>query len=234
MVVAWITAADLSDPGDPNAPAAAEAASWALYMLSGQKYPGVSEVTEWYGFRNSSCFSCAYAEAYVTDTGHLFQPHGHRYFDSPAAGLRLRGRPIVSISAIETANGVLPSADYKVANRSVVHRTNGACWDFNTGVTVTYRYGQYPPTMGRNAAIKLGDEFLLALNDDDDCALPDNVISVTRLGISFTMANPADLAKIRMTGLYEVDLFLSIANPAGALKKPKVFSTNVPRGEKYL
>jgi hypothetical protein len=37
-----------------------------------------------------------------------------------------------------------------------------------------------------------------------------------------------------MTGIYEVDLFLSTHNPSGALKKPKVFSPDRPRGESYL
>ena len=234
MAVLWITAADLADPDDPLAPLAAENASWVLYNLSGQKYPGVKEVTEWYGRRGSSCFSCNYGESYQADTGYVFVPHGHRYFSDTAPGLRLRGRPIVSVSSVATAAGVLPSADYQVANRSVLYRTNKSAWDFLSGVTVTYRWGQYPPSMGKSAAILLANQFLMAMNDDDECALPATVTSVTRLGVSFGVKDPAVLAAMRLTGIPAVDLFLKTANPGGSVKRPKIFSPDIPRGEKYL
>jgi hypothetical protein len=149
-------------------------------------------------------------------------------------GLHTRGKPIISVSSVETLTGVLPSADYQVANRSVIYLTNKTPWNFNGGITVTYEYGQMPPAMGRMAAIDLAEEFLLSINDPAECALPDRVTQVTRLGLSFTMKDPAVLAAMRMTGLASVDLFLSVANPAGAFKKPRVITPDRPRGEKYL
>lgn len=234
MPVLWITAADLNDPDDPNAPRAAEMASWALFKLSGEKYPGVQEVTEWYGTRGSSCFSCSFGETFVSDAGAVTQPHRHRFHGGATDGLRTRGKPIVSVASIASANGILPSADYKVANRSVIYRTNRAPWNFDSGVTVRYRWGQYPPAMGIAAAIALGNESLLAMNEDSECAFPDRVTSVTKTGLSFTLSDPAALAALRMTGIPDVDLFLSIANPSGALKKPRVLSPDRPRGERYL
>lgn len=234
MVSLWVTPAELDDPESPWATLVCEAVSYALFNLSGQKYPGIHSVTESYLRRGTSCFSCDYGEAFVTDNGHLYQPHGHRYYDGAPAGLRTRGKPIISVSSVETANGIMPSADYRIANRSVIYRSNRAGWDFSSGATVTYEYGQYPPALGRLAALKLANEFVLAFEGSESCALPANVTSVTRLGISFTLSNPAALAALRMTGIYEVDLFLSVSNPSGALKRPKVFSPDVPRGEKYL
>lgn len=234
MVSLWVTPAELDDPDSPWAPLICEAVSLALFNLSGQKYPGVREVTESYLRRGTSCFSCSLGESFVTDNGHVFQPHGHRLFDGAPTGLRTRGTPIVSVSSVSTAAGMMPSADYKVANRSVIYRTNRAGWDFHSGVTVTYKYGQYPPALGRLAALKLANEFVLAFEGSENCTLPANVTSVTRLGISFTLSSPQALAQLRMTGIYEVDLFLSTCNPSGALKRPKVFSADKPRGERYL
>lgn len=232
MAVLWIEADSLDSPDDPNAQLAAEAASYILYRLTGEKYPGVlGPVTEWYGRRGSSCWSCF---GNLGETELALAPHGHRYFEGSVQGLRLRGNPIVSVSSVTTAAGALPSADYQVANRSVLYRTNRTPWNFDSGVTVTYIYGQNPPPLGRLAAIKLGNELVLSVTDPDACSLPANVTNVTRLGLSFALSNTAALAALRQTGIFEVDLFVAVSNPSGALKRPRIFSPDKPRGESYL
>jgi hypothetical protein len=233
MVSLWVTPEELNDPAHPRALEVCEAVTYALYNLSGQRFGGVQEVTEWYGRHGDSCFSC-HAETYVTDNGHLFQPHGHRFFSGEVKGLRTRGTPIVSVDEIYTAKGLLDPTEYQIANRSVIYMTNRSGWNFSQGVTVTYQYGQFPPTLGRLAAHSLANEFLLSLDGDGECRLPDNVTSVSRQGLSFTLTSTASLAALRKTGIYEVDLFLATANPSGAVKKAKVFSPDRPRGEKYL
>jgi hypothetical protein len=129
MAVLWITAEDLAEPTSENAPLVAEAVSYALFMLSGQKYPGVREVTEWYGHRGTSCWAC------TVPAGYEGAPqHGHRYYDSRPTGLRLRGKPIVSVTSVETTDGPLDPAQYSVVNRALL-QLNSGCWDFNGGAS---------------------------------------------------------------------------------------------------
>ena len=126
----------------------------------------------------------------------------------------------------------LPASGYALANDAILLRTGGQSWDFSRGVEVTYRYGTLPPTMGKNAAIRLGNEFLLAYCGSDKCSLPERVTNITRQGVSFTVLDPQDFLKQGRTGLYEVDLFLSIANPMNARKRARVYNPDWPRGER--
>lgn len=238
MAVTWITAADTSDPANPLAQEAAESASWILYKLSGEKYAGLRTVTDWYGVRGSSCGSCyasAAADAYAAGYGE----HGH-YFISPSllndyntSGLRLRGRPVREILSVTNADGVVvdPSA-YRLVNSAYLVNTDMSCWNLANGVTVEYSYGVMPPTMGKYAAIKLADELIKLISDPNNCSLPERVSSVSRQGVSYTILDPQTFLEDGRTGVYEIDLFLKAANPIGAKKRPRVFSPDVPRGER--
>lgn len=232
MAVLWITAADLSDPEHEMAPLIAEAASFILFKRSGQKYPGVQSVTEWYGRRGTSCWSCSSLSLYTDGSGNVIYPHGHRFYGSDPEALRTRGRPIVSVESVESAAGVLDPSEYKVSNNGVIYRTSGR-WNFDTGVTVSYTYGMNPPSAGRLAAILLGDEMLLAYTDPDGCSLPERLTNVTRQGLSFSLQDLEASLSAGNIGIYEVDLFLSTVNPTRALAKPRVFSPDIPSGEHY-
>lgn len=232
MAVLWINASDIADPTSPYAETAVEIASFMLYKLSGEKYSGSQTVTEWYGRDESLCFACGLGpgtEAAISLVGdHL---HAGLRLDGTRRLLRLRGRPVVSVDTVETANGVLDAADYKIVNRTSLLKTSG-CWT-DAGVTVTYSYGAYPPAMGRMAAIRLANELVAMYEGSEDCALPDNVTSVTRQGLSFTLNDPVAVSAMRRTGIWEIDMFLATVNPDGARKRPKVFSPDTPRGERY-
>lgn len=235
MAVSWITGADTAEPGSPEADSAAEAASWVLYKLTGEKYSGVSESTEWYGSRDSACGACSDLEmrAYGYYLSHFDFPHF--LSDSTPKGLRLRGTPVVSITSIEDKDGVvLNPADYRLVNRAYLIKTDGSCWDMRDGYTITYRHGAYPPELGRIAAIRLANELIKSITDIDNCSLPDRVTSVSRQGISYTILDPQTFIENGRTGVYEIDLFIKTANPDNARKKPKVFSVDRPRGERYI
>lgn len=236
MAVTWITADDTDDPSHPLAEELAEAASWVLFKLSGEKYVGIRTVTDWYGLEGAGCSSCL-ATASTEAAGIAL--HGH-YFISPSLvndyrtrGLRLRGRPVLSISQVSNESGVVsPSSSYRLVNNAYLINTDESCWDLSQGVYVTYEYGTRPPALGRIAAIKLANEFLALYNDPANCTLPERVTSVSRQGVSYTILDPQTFLEDGRTGVYEIDLFLQAANPSRARKRPRVFSPDVPRGER--
>jgi len=224
MPALWITAEDTADPTHPLAPQAAEIASLMLYKLSGEKYPGILTTTEWYGTKRADCLVCACPEQL---------PHAHLSAGANTRFVRLRGRPVREVVSVETASGVLDPAAYRVENRSTLERVDGY-WNLSSGFTITYRYGVNPPAAGITAAVTLANEYLLLLDDSADCALPARVTSVSRQGLTFELADLEALVAARQTGIWEIDMFVSTFNPAGALKPARVFFPGAPRGVNYL
>lgn len=228
MAVTWITASQLANPSDPNAGYAAEFASWVLYKLTAEKYPGIRTSTEWLGLDGCNPTSC-----------YTFTDYGDFTWVTtgvPSAAYRsvkLRGQPVVEVLSVITSDGVAASGEYKVANHSRLVTTSPAGWNLRQGINVTYRHGTKPPVAGVFAAIRLADELVLAMNEDDRCALPINTQSASRQGIDIQLFDPASLFEKGFIGLYEVDLFIQAANPGRAKKRAKVFSPNLPRGERY-
>jgi hypothetical protein len=96
-------------------------------------------------------------------------------------------------------------------------------------VVLTLAVGQNPPPMGRSAAAALAAEMLrsdpryeaLGAGDTRPAA---RLTSITRQGVTMTFADPADLMRNGMTGVYAVDLFLQAVNPTGARFQPKVIT----------
>jgi hypothetical protein len=236
MAVTWITAADLSDPSNPLAPEAAESASWILYKLSGEKYAGVRTAIDWYGVPDARCGPCA---GLITADYYAAFDHQHLFIspslldDRSSSRLRLRGRPASSIGSVVGADGVtVDPASYRLVNSAYLVRLGSDCWDLTSGVTVTYTYGVMPPAAGKFAAIKLADELVKLVTDPGACSLPERVSSVSRQGVSYTILDPQTFLTDGRTGVYEIDLFLKAANPNGAKKRPRVFSPDIPRGER--
>ncbi len=77
------------------------------------------------------------------------------------------------------------------------------------------------------AARTLAIEFAKLWSDDETCALPQRVTSVSRQGVSFTILDQQDFIQELRTGLYAVDLFLKTVNPDGARRKTKTGNKQV-------
>lgn len=225
MAVTWITAQDLDNPASPNAEAAAETASWILYKLTAEKYAGQRTATEWLGLRGVDATLCPTFTDYGDFTWITYQDR------ASLRSVRLRGRPVISIQSVVTDSGVLDPSGYKLINSAVLY-SNVDTWRLAGGVTVEYTYGLMPPRAGLVAARRLGNEIALAMEDSGNCALPQRVQSVSRQGMDFTVLDPQDFLEKGRTGIYEIDLFIAAANPTGARKKPRVFSPDLPRGER--
>lgn len=223
MAITWINAEDLDDPSSPFAQDAAETASWILYKLTGEKYPGIRTTTQWYG-RDAS--ECVHAFRDIVDAYYEIRE------DSPRQ-LRTRNTPIVLVETIHEGSRLLDPEEYLTFNHAYVIKTNKSYWDYEKGVTINYLHGTAPPRAGIVAAKRLARELDLAAKGDEECALPSRITSVSRQGIDYAILDPQDFISEGRTGLHEVDMFIHAANPYKALKKPKVFSPDIPSGRLY-
>lgn len=234
MALAWITEADLDDPTNVDASEAARAASMIMYQLSGRKYSGVHELTEFYE-RPEECTGY--------NMNRIMQVARDRYGNSGSYGgscfshrrnrLRLRVQPVRAVYELvvgfEHERRVVDPAEYQVVDRAYVRPVVGASWTPCSNVEVTYQAGAVVPEAGLRAARVLGNELLKARSNPGECNLPDRVTSISRQGVSYTVLDVQDFLKDGRTGIYEIDLFLKAVNPNNARKRAGVFTPDKPR-----
>ena len=227
MVQPWAEVSDLADPLHPLANQVLESASFILYKLTAEKYPGIITVREAYNAPDSV----------VKTTPVLVQGKMMNLPVSSSRGNRrelyLRNKPARRIISI-TVNGKVQNVDdYQLRNFSYIIKKNGQHWTFTSHdeVIVEYEYGNKPPKIGEEAAIKLANELILAIENDPNCAIPANVTSVSRQGMSFQMTDPQIFIEQGRTGIREVDLFIAATNPTKARKQSRLFTPNRIIGE---
>lgn len=120
-------------------------------------------------------------------------------------------------------------------------RTDGDCWpkcqDLNLDVdevgsfVIVYRPGKLLPLAGQMAAGMLACEF--AKNCvGQDCALPQQLASLSRNGIEVQVADPTALLENGLTGIAMVDLWIKTVNPARRPHRSRVYSSDIP-GSRY-
>lgn len=223
---------------------AAQVASYLLWSMSGRKYAGETTVTERYTctLRNNRMGPSTKTNSPVLFDGDVYNiPSGD--FDeyselsadgmSPDARIRLRGRPVTKIHSIRNRNGlVLDPSSYYLVDHSTIHIKAGTPWT-PCNTEITYSYGTPVPVAGKMAARKLAIEFARLWSGDELCELPQRVTSVSRQGVSYTILDNQEFIDELRTGLYEIDLFLKVANPDNARRKSRVFSPDQPRARRY-
>ena len=235
MAIRWITEADTHSPADPAATYAVEAACWILYKLTAEKYPGITDRTEYYGQENS-CVSCLggliegseYFQSLLSDHAHIW------YTSVEIRKIRLRGYPVRTVDSVTYGGTVLDPSQYRIENGKYLVRTDRSCWNMTTGLAITYTAGVNAPEAGRQAAIRLANEFILANTSPTECSLPERVTNISRQGVDYTLLDSQDFLQNGRTGIYEIDLFIIAANPGQARKKPRVFSPDIPAGATRL
>lgn len=217
----WATIADLGSPCDDYGMDAAlledslQIASDILFSLSGRRYPGVcTDVVRPTG-------ACAPRETTPRDTTGRTDPCCRT-----TPGIRLGGSPIVDVSEVLLDGEVLDPSEYQVDDYDVLVRLRDpagnlrrwpCCQDVTLPATeegtfqVTYTYGRTPPLGGIRAAASLACQLALAAQPETagQCRLSDRVLSVTRQGVTKTLRDPAAMFPEGLTGLNEVDLWLS-------------------------
>jgi hypothetical protein len=93
---------------------------------------------------------------------------------------------------------------------------------------VNFTFGQDPPQSGVDAALILAAEFYRSSQPGMTCQLPQRVTSITRQGVSFAILDPQTFLQAGRTGIYQVDMFLRAYNPNGQIRRPMVWSPDVP------
>jgi|TARA_R110000782_G_scaffold119653_1_gene210305 hypothetical protein len=223
---------------------AAQTATYLLWSMSGRKYTGETTVTERYTctLRNNRMGPSSRTNSPVLFGGDVFNIPSGDYDEyseltsdgmSPESRIKLRGRPVTKIHAIRNKNGlIIDPSNYYLVDHSTIHIKAGTPWT-PCNTEVTYSYGTPVPVAGKMAARKLAIEFARLWSGDDACELPQRVTSVSRQGVSYTILDNQEFIAELRTGLYEIDLFLKVANPDNARRKAKVFSVDAPRARRY-
>ena len=229
MVAPWITKEDVAFPESLYADTAIEYASYVLYRLTGEKYPGITRTKETYVHeRNGAQASDPATRQALVGLNIISLPYTLRNPDR----LYLRGNPVTQVHSVVQNGEVLDPSTYTLYNHRFIKMDYPADWrslcSCQDGVDVDYSFGANPPAAGRLAASTLANELLILLGEGQSmaCRIPERVRSVSREGISFDMIDPQEFMDDGRTGIWEVDLFIRTANPARAKKQPRLLSPN--------
>lgn len=116
-------------------------------------------------------------------------------------------------------------------------RTDGECWpkcqDLNLDAdaigsfNIVYRPGELLPSAGRMAAGMLACEFAKNCSGQD-CALPQQLASMSRNGIEVQVMDPSTFLENGLTGIAMVDLWVRSVNPFRRPARSRVYSGDVP------
>lgn len=197
-----------------------QSSTYLLYLLSGRRYPGLCEdfvrppaVCPDDRCCQDSCDCCH---------------HG-------VSKLTLGAYPIREIVEVEIDGDVLDPSEYDLLNRRYLLRMadvdgNRQRWpgiqrlDLPLGDPgtwgVRFVYGQYPPIPGRDAAIAHASELAKACAGDATCKLPARVQSVARQGVTMVIGDPNSFLQAGLTGLGEVDSWISAERYAARVRRP--------------
>lgn len=179
------------------------AASNLLYARSGFRYPGVCEWSAWPCV--PGCHSERHPCAPCVTYNVIVLPSDY---------------PVVSLVEVLEDGVPLNLADFRVERGNRVVRLDGLPWRSNTfglptsnadavETIVTYTAGVAPPIEGRMAAAALACELKKSCNGNE-CALPANVTSFARRGVSVELTDLAEMLKSGATGIPIVDHFLAV------------------------
>ena len=243
----WVTPEELGTYTNSDyAYEACKSASYLLWGMSGRKYSGLTTVTERYvssydPYLRSGGSSLTYTPVLVDGNIVNIASGGfNRYADDDFQGdgtsansrVRLRGRKVVKVHTLRDLDGnIIEPSKYYLSDHSTILGVQGAGWS-PSQVEVTYTYGTPPPTAGRAAARVLATELVKLYEDDDTCALPQRVTSISRQGVSYTVLDNQDFIDELKTGIYAIDLFLKTVNPDKARARARVFSPDQPRARR--
>jgi hypothetical protein len=148
--------------------------------------------------------------------------------------------PVALIAEVMIDGVILDPSAYRLDSYRglpVLVRTDGECWpecqDMEAGpdevgaFTITYQPGELLPLAGQIAAGQLACEF--AKNCvGQDCALPQQLASMSRNGIEVQVLDPATFLENGLTGIANVDLWVRSVNPFRRVRTSKVYSPDVP------
>ena len=149
---------------------------------------------------------------------------------------------VASVTSVTVDGLTLDPAAYRLDSwRGIPRlvRIDGECWpqcqDMNVGPTeegsfvITYRPGRPLPLAGQIAAGEFACELAKACVGAE-CALPQQMASLSRNGVDIEMVDPATIAEEGLTGIKNVDLWIRSVNPARRAQRSRVASVDTYRG----
>lgn len=235
---------------------AAYAASELLYMFSGMQFPGECERL---ARPCGSGSSCGWASGVPIPSAAGWEVAWRPWMGSmswiddsgPVCGcsaldaVELSGYPVRRIVEVQIDGDVVDPSTYRLESGRFLVRVTPDSGDERLrwpgcqrmelpagepGTwTVQYRAGIGPPKTGEMAAAELACEIYKA-SQHDDCALPQQVTSVNRLGISYQVQQFGRWGRQNgqwNTGLPLVDAFLQAFNPTGQRQRSSVWSPDL-------
>lgn len=243
----WVTVEELGPYADSDyAYDACKTASHLLWAMSGRKFSGITTVTERYvsqfdPYLRTAGSNFRYWPALVNGSvenvpiGGSDRIYGNDFLgdgSSSRSRVRLRGRKVVQIHTVRDMQGnIVDPSKYYLVDHSVLYGSPNANWN-PANIEVTYTYGTPPPSAGKSAARMFATELIKLYENDDTCALPQRVTSVSRQGVTYTILDNQSFIDEGKTGLYVVDLFLKSVNPDKAKARARVFTPDVPRARR--
>lgn len=141
------------------------------------------------------------------------------------APLALPG-PVDSVVSVHEDDVEVPASAYHVDNNRLLVRTDGQAWHA-CGLEIKYMRGVPVPNGGQVAAGVLAVELAKAACNDNSCALPQRVQTITRQGVTIAMLDAFDDVDKGHTGIWLIDSWLAsmIQPPAPS----RVLSPDRPR-----
>lgn len=152
--------------------------------------------------------------------------------------------PVAAVDEVTVGGVTLPASAYRldiVRGLPVLVRIDGECWpecqDMNANTdepgsfAITYQRGVYVPRAGQLAAGQLAGEFAKACSGQD-CALPQQLASLTRNGVEVQVVDPATFLDAGLTGLANVDMWIRAVNPLRKAQRARVYSSDF-RGPRF-
>lgn len=239
-VAPWITRADLpagTPGGEEQQDAAAALASGILFALSGRRWAGratktiqvFAERTPWWWNRgetgaawDTSWGFCGAPAVPLLVGGEVFN---HSTCDRPRT-LRLPDYPVRAVTAVRVGGVLRDTLTYRLmGNRYLEDTWDGwAVCGGSTPMEVDYAYGAEPPAAGKAAAARLAAELAKVTAGQPSAALPGYLKQRVRQGETLTYVDAATLFEKGMTGLVDVDLWLSTVNPARLHRRSRTWS----------
>lgn len=147
--------------------------------------------------------------------------------------------PVAAVDSVLIDGVVLDPASYRLDSYRGIPtlvRTDGECWpqcqdmdvdhDEVGAFTIVYQPGDPLPEAGQIAAGLLACEFLKACQGEE-CALPQQLSSLSRNGVEVTVVDPETLLEDGRTGIAQVDLWVRSVNPAGRTRRTRVLSSDL-------
>ena len=233
-------------------------ASDVLYALSARQFTGAcgpvkvrplsrpTDIDQRFGNRNTPSGYMSMgnaATAYGAPGSGAFNSYG----TSKPSEVDLGAYPVTEIIEVKIDGVTIPPDEYYLQSRRVLIRSRPTTstqpterygWPVNQFVdlpdtqqgtfSVTYMYGVAPPALGVMACKALAVQ--LTLNAiGQDSSLPQRVTSMTRQGVTTAVVDVMDFFSKGLTGIYEVDLFVSTYNPSKARARTLVWTPDMGR-----